>query len=244
MSRAIVTLRDVSLGYDGQPVLEHVDLEIERGEFLPLAGPNGAGKTTLLRGILGLMPVLAGRIEYGFDRLVSPPGYVPQREALDPIFPLCVLEVVMMGTYATAPPVWPLGARRRRRALESLDRVGLADVARRPFWALSGGQKQRVLIARALAGEPEVLVLDEPTSGVDREAERTIIDLISRLNRERGLTVILVSHHLGRIRGVAASIVWVEEGKVARRALAPATTAAELAVDETGELAAEPSAAN
>jgi len=164
------------------------------------------------------MPLLAGRIQYGFDRIASPPGYVPQRDALDAIFPLCVLEVVTMGTYATAMPVVPLGARRKRLAAKALENVGLADLAARPFWALSGGQKQRVLIARALAAEPEVLVLDEPTSGVDRDAEQAIIDLISRLSRDRGLTVLLVSHHIGRIRSAVRSIIWVEDGRAVKQA--------------------------
>src|SRR5438552_1155043 len=113
MPEALISLRNVSLGYDGRPVLQHVSLTIERGEFLALLGPNGAGKTTLLRGILGLIPILAGTIEYGFDRLVSPPGYVPQRETLDPIFPLTAFEVVLMGTYARLPLLRPIGRRER-----------------------------------------------------------------------------------------------------------------------------------
>src|SRR6185295_5072154 len=176
-----------------RPVLQHVSLTIERGEFLALLGPNGAGKTTLLRGVLGLIPVLAGTIAYGFDRLASPPGYVPQRETLDPIFPLTVFEVVLMGTYARLAPLRPVGRRQRQVATSSLEQVGLPDLADRPFWALSGGQKQRVLIARALAVEPEILMLDEPTSGVDPGASAAIMDLIAQLNRDQGLTVVLVS---------------------------------------------------
>ncbi|HUL97978.1 MAG TPA: ABC transporter ATP-binding protein [Mycobacterium sp.] len=209
----LVELHDVSLGYDGSPVVEHVSLSIARGEFLALLGPNGAGKTTLLRGILGLIPLLAGRIEYGFDRFARPPGYVPQRETLDPIFPLSALEVVLMGTYAKLRPLWPVGRRQRRLAAQCLDQVGLAENAARPFWALSGGQKQRVLMARALAVEPEVMLLDEPTAGVDHEAEAVITSLLARLNRERGLTIILVSHHLGQIESVVQSAVWVEDGR-------------------------------
>src|SRR6266705_2030888 len=144
MPEALISLRDVSLGYDGRPVLQQVSMTIERGEFLALLGPNGAGKTTLLRGVLGLIPVLAGRIEYGFDRSTSPPGYVPQRETLDPIFPLTVREVVLMGTYARLAPLRPVGRRQRQLAADCLAQVGLADLADRPFWALSGGQKQRV----------------------------------------------------------------------------------------------------
>lgn len=212
MPGTLLTLRDVSLGYDGRVVLERLSFALESGECLALVGPNGAGKTTLLRGILGLIPVLAGRIEYGFDRSTSPPGYVPQRETLDPIFPLTVFEVVLMGTYGRLAPLQPVGRRQRQLAAQCLERVGLADLADRPFWALSGGQKQRVLIARALAVEPRLLLLDEPTAGVDPGAATTIMDLIARLNRDQDLTVVLVSHHLRLVRSLVHSVVWIEDG--------------------------------
>src|SRR5215470_9340539 len=141
MANTLLALQDVSLGYDHQPVLEHVSLTIERGEFLALLGPNGAGKTTLLRGVLGIIPILAGRVEYGFDRLINPPGYVPQRETLDPIFPLTVFEIVLMGTYARLGPLRSVGRRQRQVALACLEQVGLRDLVNRPFWVLSGGQK-------------------------------------------------------------------------------------------------------
>jgi len=210
---ALLNLDDVSIGYEGRPVLTHVTFAIERGEFVALLGPNGAGKTTLFRGILGLIPLLGGRVAYSFDRAASPPGYVPQKESLDPIFPLTTFEVVLMGTYARIPPLRPVGREARRRAAERLAEVGLAAQAKQPFWALSGGQKQRALIARALAVEPEVLFLDEPTAGVDTEAERAIMDLISRLNRDRGLTVVLVSHHLRLVRELVHAAIWVEDGR-------------------------------
>src|SRR5690242_21566422 len=109
----VLALRNVSLGYDSRVVLQRLSFEVEPGEFLALLGPNGAGKTTLLRGMLGLMPVLAGTIEDGLDRLARPPPYVPQREALDPIFPLTAFEVVLMGTYARLPLLRPVGQRER-----------------------------------------------------------------------------------------------------------------------------------
>jgi len=210
----LLRLDDVSLGYAGRPVLEHVSLGIEQGTFCALLGPNGAGKTTLFRGMLGLIPTLAGRIEYGFDRRGTPPGYVPQKESLDPIFPLTAYEVVLMGAVARVPPLWPVGRRRRRVAAECLARVGLGDAAEQPFWALSGGQKQRVLIARALAVEPRLLLLDEPTAGVDPGAEAAIIDVIAGLNRDEGLTIVIVSHHLRLVRAVVDSVIWVEAGVV------------------------------
>jgi len=218
----LLELRDASLGYDGHPIIEHASFSVERGEFCALLGPNGAGKTTLLRGLLGLIPVLAGRIEYHFDRAASPPGYVPQRDALDPIFPMTAFEVVLMGTYAKTPPLWPVSRRLRRLAGECLEHVGLAACARQPFWALSGGQKQRVLIARALAVEPEVLLLDEPTAGVDHAAAAAVTQLIARLNREQHLTVILVSHHAELLRSAVHSVVWVDDGRATKQSSPPA----------------------
>jgi ABC-type Mn2+/Zn2+ transport system ATPase subunit len=216
MSTPTLALEDVSLGYDGRAVLRDVTFTVEQGEFCALLGPNGAGKTTLLRGMLGLLPVLAGRIEYGFDRRASPPGYVPQRESLDPIFPLTVLEVVLMGTFARLRPLRPVGRREHRLAADCLDQVGLAPIAGRPFWSLSGGQKERVLIARALAAEPRILLLDEPTAGVDPGATAAIMDAITRLNRERGLTVVLVSHQLRIVRQVVRSVIWVDGGSAVK----------------------------
>jgi ABC-type Mn2+/Zn2+ transport system ATPase subunit len=218
MSESLVALHDVSLGYRGVPVLTHVSFTIAPGDFVALIGPNGAGKTTLLRGMLGLVPKLAGRIAWAFDRTASPPGYVPQRDSLDPIFPLTVFEVVLMGTFARLAPLRPIGARRKRLAAESLAQVGLAAFGPRPYWELSGGQKQRVLIARALAAEPRVMFLDEPTAGVDRDAEESIIALIADLNHRRGMTVVLVSHHLGRIRSAVRSVIVVDEGQAEKLA--------------------------
>ncbi len=212
MSKPVLALRDVSLGYDGRAVLQHLTFEVEEGEFLALLGPNGAGKSTLLRGILGLVPALAGRIEHGFDRKASPPGYVPQRDALDPIFPLTASEVVLMGTYARLGPLHPIGRGQHRIAATALEQVGLTAIADAPFWSLSGGQKQRVLIARALAAEPRVLLLDEPTAGVDPGAAAAIMEVISRLNREHGMTVVLVTHQLRQARPLVRSVIWVEDG--------------------------------
>jgi ABC-type Mn2+/Zn2+ transport system ATPase subunit len=237
MGRPALALHDVSLGYEGRPVLKGVTLAIEEGEFCALLGPNGAGKTTLLRGMLGLVPVLSGRIEYGFDRRASPPGYVPQRESLDPIFPLSVLEVVLMGTFARLRPLQPVGRGQRRVAAECLAQVGLDPIAKHAFWSLSGGQKERVLIARALAAEPRLLLLDEPTAGVDPGATSAIMEVITRLNRERGLTVVLVSHQLRIVRQVVRSVIWVDGG-VATKGSAEELLAPERIADVFGAVAA------
>ena len=215
-SPPLIKLRDVSLGYDDRPILEHVSFTVERGDSVALLGPNGAGKTTLLRGIVGLIPILDGDLEYGFDRGANPLGYVPQRDALDPIFPLTAHEVVLMGTYARLPPLRPVTRSERRFAAESLAQVGMAGVAEQRFSSLSGGQKQRVLIARALAAQPSLLVLDEPTAGVDPAAAAAIMEVVARLNRERELTVLLVTHQLRMLRGLVGAVVWVQNGRAVR----------------------------
>jgi ABC-type Mn2+/Zn2+ transport system ATPase subunit len=210
---AALVLEDASFGYDGRAILRDVSFEVARGEFVALVGPNGAGKTTLLRGILGLVPRLAGRVAFAFDRVTHPPGYVPQKDGLDAIFPLTAHEVVLMGTYARLGPLRPVPRAARAAAAGALAQVGLAAVAEHPFWALSVGQKQRVLIARALAGAPAALFLDEPTAGIDPGAATAIMDVIARQNRERGLTVLLVSHHLRLVRTLVPSVVWVDQGR-------------------------------
>jgi manganese/iron transport system ATP-binding protein len=170
-----------------------------------------------LRGIVGLIPVATGSLEFGFDRTKSPLGYVPQRESLDPTFPLTVLEVVIMGTYARLSPWRRVGRAERRLAREALAMVGLEPLADQRFAALSGGQRQRALIARALAAEPSFLLLDEPTAGVDAEATAAIMAVLGRLNRDEGLTVLLVTHQLRVLQGLATSAFWVQSGRVTRR---------------------------
>jgi ABC-type Mn2+/Zn2+ transport system ATPase subunit len=214
MADTLISLTDASFGYEDRRILEHVTFAVAAGDFVALLGPNGAGKTTLLRGIVGLIPLLAGSLKYGFDRAANPIGYVPQREALDPIFPLTAHEVVLMGTYARLPLLRPVGRGERRIAFECLEQVGMHAVAEQRFSSLSGGQKQRVLIARALAAAPLLLVLDEPTAGVDPGAASAIMDVVARLNRERGLTVLLVTHQLRILDALAGVVVWVQAGKV------------------------------
>jgi zinc transport system ATP-binding protein len=215
----LLRLRDVSLGYGNRPVLEHVNLELARGEFQALLGPNGAGKTTLLRGIVGLLGAMAGSIEFELDRHASPLGYVPQRETLDPAFPLTVFEVVLMGTYARLPAWRRAGARQHGMARHALELVGLPALAEHRFADLSGGQTQRVLIARALAAEPSLLVLDEPTAGIDADATAAIMGVLSRLNRENGLTVLLVTHQVRMLQGIVNAVVWVQDGRAVRAGL-------------------------
>jgi ABC-type Mn2+/Zn2+ transport system ATPase subunit len=213
MTKALVLrLSHAAFGYDGPPIVSGVDLAVAAGDFLGIVGPNGAGKTTLFRGILGLLAPIEGRVERQVDAI----GYVPQRETLDPIFPLRVDEVVHMGAYGRLSGWRGLSGGDRRLARECLDRVDLADRARASFSSLSGGQRQRALIARALMVRPKLLLLDEPTSGVDRAAEARILEVLLDLNRRDGIAVMLVSHQIALVRRAVAEILWVAEGRVVR----------------------------
>ena len=212
---SILALSKAAFGYGGAPVLTGVDLTICPGDFWGIAGPNGAGKTTLFRGMLALIPPLEGKVE----RTAGAIGFVPQRESLDPLFPLRVEEVVEMGAYARLTRSRRLQPADRALVHQSLAQVDLQDRARALFSSLSGGQRQRALIARALLVDPVALLLDEPTSGVDRATQRSILRLLLTLNRERRIAVLLVTHDLASLRDFAHKVVWVEEGRVELRAV-------------------------
>jgi ABC-type Mn2+/Zn2+ transport system ATPase subunit len=208
----LLEAQGASFGYDGRPIVAGVDLVIRAGDFIGIVGPNGAGKTTLFRGLLGLLRPLAGSVV----RSTAAIGYVPQRETLDPVYPLRVDEVVHMGVYGELSALRRLTRAQRALAQECLERVGLAERAARPFASLSGGQRQRVLIARALMVRPRLLLLDEPTSGVDPEAQSRILRLLADLNQREQLGVMLVSHQLAMVRESVSEVLWVADGEVLR----------------------------
>ena len=196
----IIRIQDVSFSYDGIPVLENVSLDIERGEFLGLVGPNGGGKSTLLKVILGLLTPDQGRVSV----CERPPaaaraamGYVPQFAGFPRDFPITVEETVLLGRLGKTRVIGgylPADRLVARRAMEETDVLAFRT---RPIGALSGGQQQRVLIARALATEPEILLLDEPTANIDLRAETDIFEFLKRLNAR--MTIIVVSHDIGFI---------------------------------------------
>src|SRR5438105_13208958 len=177
----LVRLERAVIGYR-TPLLPPLDLAVKAGATLGVLGPNGAGKTALLKSLLGLLPLLGGRrlLPQGQAPRV---GYVPQRDRLDQSWPLSVLDVVLMGRTRLLGPLHRPTPLDRQRSREALDEIGIGDLADRPLDALSGGQHQRVLIARAIAAEPELLVLDEPTSAMDPAAERGLPELGERLKR-------------------------------------------------------------
>jgi zinc transport system ATP-binding protein len=200
-----VELRNVSFAYGhGSPVLREVDLRVQQGEFVAIAGPNGGGKTTLIRLILGLErpasgeALLFGEPAGNFSRRHTL-GYLAQRTRLGTEAPATVREVVSAGRMATGGLFGPLRARDRAIIDEAIARVGLTQRASSSIQTLSGGQQQRAFIAKALAAEPSVLVLDEPTSGVDVQAQEKLAALLARLHEELGTTIVYVSHEFGAV---------------------------------------------
>ena len=198
-------LRKVSFAYgNGPPALSDVDVRINQGEFVAIAGPNGGGKTTLIRLMLGLERPLSGQVLLFGERAESYSrrqtlGYLAQRSRLGTEAPATVREVVAAGRLAVGGLLGPL--RRGERALieEAIERVGLGDRADAPLRTLSGGQQQRAFIAKALAARPELLVLDEPTAGVDVPAQEALAALLATLHDELGTTIVYVSHEFGAV---------------------------------------------
>ena len=202
---------EADFGYEGRPVVRGASLEVVPGEFVALAGSNGSGKTTLVRGLLGLVPVLGGRVERRPGLRV---GYVPQRETLDPLYPLTAFDVTLLGACRDLPFWRPTGAAERGRAHAALAATQAEPFARSRYATLSGGQRQRVLIARALATEPALLVLDEPTAGIDPQTELAILEMLVRLARERGLAIWMVTHHLHAVAERVDRLLHVHDGRL------------------------------
>jgi ABC-type Mn2+/Zn2+ transport system ATPase subunit len=199
MIERLVALRGVGVAYDrGSPVLEAIDLDVHAGAFTGIVGPSGSGKTTLLRTLLGAQAPTTGTIERAPRLRV---GYVPQVETVNWHFPVTVREAVLMAR--ANERAWPWATKAENRQVDALlDRLGLGGLGGRHIRALSGGQQQRVFIARALLGAPQLLVLDEPTSGVDVKTRHEVLHLLGDLNHD-GLAVVLSTHDLN---GIAAHL--------------------------------------
>jgi zinc/manganese transport system ATP-binding protein/zinc transport system ATP-binding protein len=205
----IVRFDGVTSGYDDKIVFEGLDLSIPSGLYTGIVGPSGSGKTTLLKVILGVVGATAGSVAVGGrlvnGRTASGVGYVPQVETVNWNFPVTVEQVVLMGRHREAGWLpWP-SREDRRIALDLLDHLGIRQYADRQIRALSGGEQQRAFLARALISRPRLLILDEPTSGVDLKTQHHILHLLSQLNRE-GVTIILTTHDLN---SVARHLPWV-----------------------------------
>ena len=198
-SEPVVVLDDAAFAYNSRTVLTGVTGTVVGGEALALIGPNGSGKTTLLRGLLGMVRVAAGSLRVNGAAPGRAPrgsiGYVPQVADLDPSFPVTVLDVVLMGTYSRLGLMRRPGRAERRRCREALASVGLSELASRHFGTLSGGQRQRVLVARCIAAEPRLILLDEPFNGLDQPNRDALLDIIARL-KDRGIGVVVSTHDL------------------------------------------------
>jgi zinc transport system ATP-binding protein len=198
----VIELDRATVRYQDLVALEEISFRVARGEFVAIIGPNGSGKTTLVKTILGLVKPASGAVRL-FGKLPEQlngewkrVGYVPQFAQIDARFPIHVLDVVLMGRYGRLGLIRRPGRRDQEAARWALEQVGIADLAGRPIGRLSGGQRQRVLVARALANEPELLLLDEPTTGVDVGTTGGLFDLLDVLHHQ-GITILVVSHDVG-----------------------------------------------
>ena len=200
MSDPVIHLDHVHFHYGNQLVLENICLDILKEEFLGIVGPNGSGKTTLLKLILGLLTPSSGQVRVLGQSPVQARmriGYVPQFATFEKSFPIRVRDTVLQGRLGKTGTILGYRAHDREHAREAMQETEILDLAHRPLSALSGGQLQRVLIARALASDPEILILDEPTANIDPRVEEGVFDLLKRLNER--VTVLVVSHDIGFI---------------------------------------------
>lgn len=209
----LIEFKGATIGYGKTVILRDVSLQVNAGDFLGILGHNGSGKTTLLKTLLGLIPCVKGRFT-AQDRDGGPPrfGYVPQKEKLDAIYPLTAQAVASLGSYRRFE-FWR-GREHKRLISEALKECGAAEFSRKMYSELSGGQRQRVLIARALAAQPHLLILDEPLAGIDITTQHAILALLKRLKEHHGLTILMVSHRVQAEKDLFTHIAWVDEGRV------------------------------
>jgi zinc transport system ATP-binding protein len=216
---SVLSVRDVAVELGGRPILRGIDLAVEPGDVVALLGANGSGKSTLVRTVLGLTPAVRGEIDL-FDTPIAGfrswerVGYVPQRATAASGVPATVAEVVAAGRLSRRRPLVPLRRSDKDAIAAAVEAVGLSERLKDGVATLSGGQQQRVLIARALAGEPDLLVLDEPTAGVDLVSQVAFAETLRRLV-DRGVTIMLVAHELGPLADLIGRAVVMRDGRVA-----------------------------
>ncbi|HUS75542.1 MAG TPA: ABC transporter ATP-binding protein [Methanothrix sp.] len=214
MTDKIVSISDLWVYRREHVVLEDINLELLEGDFLGLIGPNGGGKSTLLKAMLGLIKPDRGSITiFGKKPAAarSRMGYVPQKTVFDQSFPVKVLDVVLMGRYSRTGLLHRYDRQDRKAALEALQAVGMEERAEREIGALSGGEQQRVFVARSLVSDPELLLLDEPTAGVDSAQQTDFYDLLCHLNRDMGIAIVLVSHDVTAISTYVSKIACLNQ---------------------------------
>ena len=211
----LITFDNLAIGYGDHAILSGISLSICHKSFTAILGANGSGKSTLLKTLLELQAPIAGSVHISRIDNVQPAfGYVPQAIQLDPLYPLTGFDVALMGTYGRVKPGHKFPYQEYLFVKECLCTVGAEYFMRKPFSRLSGGQKQRVLIARALVTKPNILVLDEPTAGVDAKATHGLLEFISQIHEQQQLTTLLVTHDLALVRKHAQHVIWIHEDKV------------------------------
>ena len=204
----LIKLENAGIGYDGSTFIDRINFAICSNEFWGILGPNGSGKSTLLKTILKLIPPVSGKLLL-YENLTF--GYVPQYEKFDPIFPVSVYEIVSMGRYSRVKAGRRLSESDINVIDRSIDKAGISHLKNRPFRSLSGGEKQRTLLARSIAGEPDLLVLDEPTASVDIKGETEIMELVKKIQSERKLAVVMVSHFLNTVSEYSDHLILIDK---------------------------------
>ena len=208
MSEPQIIVKDLSLGYEGEAVVEGISFTVNKGDYLSILGENGSGKSTLMKALLGLKKPISGTIEYKDGLRAGGIGYLPQQTQTQHDFPASVREIVLSGNLAKCGLRPFYRKDEKELAMKNLERLGIADLADRCYRDLSGGQQQRVLLARALCAAGTLLVLDEPVTGLDPKAQTEMYELIARLNQE-GVTMIMVSHDLNMSLKYAGKILHI-----------------------------------
>lgn len=221
-----LSVYDLTVAYHRKPVIWDVGFDIPAGSLVGVVGPNGAGKSTMLKAIMDLIPSASGRVEvFGkpYRRVRDRVGYVPQRESVDWDFPVDALDVVTMGLYGEIGWCLPVRKRHRQRAMEALDRVGIADLAYRQISQLSGGQQQRTFLARALVQDADLYLMDEPFAAVDAATERAIVEILHAMKQD-GKTALVIHHDLQTVPEYFDYVVLLNMRVVAHGAVAETFT--------------------
>jgi manganese/zinc/iron transport system ATP- binding protein len=236
---APLLVRGLTVSYGRQPAIFSVDAAMPAGTMTAIVGPNGAGKSTFLKGALGIVPRLSGEVRVfgaALEKVRQRIAYVPQRASVDWDFPARVADVVSMGQFSRLGLLRPARRRDREAAAACLERVGMAEFASRQIGQLSGGQQQRVFLARALAQQADLLLLDEPFAGVDAATERAIVDVLCEL-RDEGKTIVCVHHDLATVADYFDRVMLLNVRRIAEGPVATAFTADNLQAAYGGRLA-------
>ena len=213
MTSPLLTIQGAAIGYPGKMVLQHVTFTLLPGQSFAVLGPNGSGKTAFLKTVAGILSPLAGRISFNQNekRMADRVGYVPQRGTVSGLLPLTVREIVEMGTYGSLKPWQGLGKKEHELVDWAMTEVNIGELECKPYSELSGGQQQRVLIARALAVDPTLLVLDEPLASLDQKTVRTTVALLAKLQAEPGLALLWADHLIPDLLEVVREVMLIED---------------------------------